>query len=264
VVLPAPLGPSNPRISFGRNSRSTPETAVWGPYFTTIPWARSTPQSYVAVKFRRRRGAAFRLGFTGRSAERPQRHHFVRHHFVVGNGTWPNDGARVVLFTGASSTGKTTVARLVHRQSPLPTVLLLGDALRLARPSAGADWLQTLDATGLRAFQLDFDRAYYAALAAFPRHGFHVIGEVSLRDQGRRALCEAFLTSVPHLLVRLFCDGDIRNQRERSRQDVPAGLSDETARREITDLDFDLVIDTGTVSPEQAAALVCERLASPG
>jgi chloramphenicol 3-O-phosphotransferase len=173
---------------------------------------------------------------------------------------WPNPDACVILFTGASSTGKTTVARLVQRQSPLPAVLLLGDDVRLARPSAGAEWLRRLSATDLRAFQLDFDQAYYAALAAFPRYGFHVIGEVSLRDKSRRDLCEAFLSSVPHLLVRLFCDSTVRSERERSRRDVAPGLSDETARDEVTDLDFDLVIDTGRLSPDEATAKVCERL----
>src|SRR5688572_3801674 len=41
VVLPAPFGPSRPRISPRWSSRSTSETAVLGPYRMTIPWARN-------------------------------------------------------------------------------------------------------------------------------------------------------------------------------------------------------------------------------
>ena len=72
VVLPAPLGPSSPRTSPARSTRSTPSTAVVAPKRLTSPVARTacTRRNIASGRCERRRGRVIRVIRLGRTALR--------------------------------------------------------------------------------------------------------------------------------------------------------------------------------------------------
>lgn len=175
---------------------------------------------------------------------------------------WPPARPLVILLNGPSSAGKTTIARTLHGVMPLPTMLLLGDDLRLPRPSAAVDWLNRASPESVEAFRLGVDNAYYSALASFRESGFFVIGEVGIRDQARRSILIDFLTHVPNLLVRVTADLPVLVARERARGDRPTGIAAESAQLEMTDLPFDLTLDTSSMSPSVAADRIVRAASS--
>ena len=141
---------------------------------------------------------------------------------------------------------------------PRPTVVITGDDLMIPRPSPGRDWVMSTAPDSLERFRLDFDRAYYAALRSFRDQGFYAVGEVAIRDSARRDILASFLGSTPSMLVRLYCDLELLKEREAQRGDRVVGLAEESSARELTDLPFDLAIDTGRTSAGEAASSVVE------
>jgi chloramphenicol 3-O-phosphotransferase len=170
--------------------------------------------------------------------------------------------APVVHLVGPSSSGKTAAARALQRLHPRPLMLLeagrvLGHGLPQGHPSLD-------DVPFALAFQDRVSAAYYATIRAFAEHDIPVIGEEAWVDPKQPGALVATLAEVPLRTVLVHCDLPVAEQRERGRQDgIRLGTAREQHERHVTDYPFQLIIDTTTTTPEQAATLLLSLFEQP-
>jgi len=164
---------------------------------------------------------------------------------------------RLVLLTGASSVGKTSAGRALQSVTELPAIFIPGDDLDLPRHARSLERLRELPPHEANRLEAELDSAYLHGLNSFVQHGFHAIGELIFKEPARTATCLRVLTEIPHLLVLLQCDADVRRTRERLRNDRPLGLSDKTSdTARPSNVRFDLELDTSELTPQAVAEAI--------
>lgn len=169
----------------------------------------------------------------------------------------PQQG-RVILLNGASSAGKSTLARSMQRLMQGDAIIFsMDDYLAISR----GRHQNALDA--VRETGLPFMESFHAAIAEAARQGAlvivdHVIGESRLwvRDLLNR------LGGIPHALVRVECRQDILLERERCRTDrTPDPVHAERQHGSIhRHFPHDFSIDTSKTSPRKCAMELISRL----
>jgi chloramphenicol 3-O phosphotransferase len=162
--------------------------------------------------------------------------------------------ARILVLTGASSTGKTTIARALQRLASTPAILVAADDFDLPRDARSLVAARQAGEGAVAALQTAMFRAFYEGLARWPANGVSAIAETIFLDEEQTRICRDALRRVPHAIVRLVCDGAVRAERERRRRDRRPGRSDETALAEVIPDDLALELDTTTCRPADAAA----------
>lgn len=128
---------------------------------------------------------------------------------------------RVIFLHGASSSGKTTLARAVQATIEAPFLHLSIDHLRdsgalpLPRFASGEfSW---------KAQRAAFFEGFHAAVAAFVLAGNDVILEHILDTPGWQGRLAQLLAPADVFFVALHCERDELERRERARGDRPAG-----------------------------------------
>ena len=168
----------------------------------------------------------------------------------------------VIVITGPSSSGKTTIAETLRRTFARPTIFLNGDDIDLPEDSEAVRTLRALPADRIAPMEAQFHAGYFSALASFATNGLHAIGEVLFKD---RASYEAFrmaTAEVPTLVVHVRCDRQVRLARESARGDRRAGTADVTGGQEWVPPDADVRLDTTAMSATDAAAIIAESLST--
>jgi chloramphenicol 3-O phosphotransferase len=162
--------------------------------------------------------------------------------------------ARILVLTGASSTGKTTVARALQRLAPKPVIVMAADDFDLPRDARSLTTLRARDNDEVAALQSAMFKAFYEGLARWPANGISAIAETIFRDEDQLRICRDTLRAVPHAVVRLVCDREVRAARERRRQDRRPGMPDATGLTEVIPDGLDFELDTTSTSPADVAA----------
>ncbi|MBS5508784.1 MAG: cobyrinate a,c-diamide synthase [Akkermansia sp.] len=165
---------------------------------------------------------------------------------------------RVILLNGASSAGKSTLARTMQRLMKEEAMIFsMDDYLAMSR-GRHENALDAVRETGL-----PFIESFHAAIAEAARKGAlvivdHVIGESSVwvRDLLNR------LSGIPRSLVRVECRQDILLGRERCRTDrTPDPAHAERQHGSIhRHFPHDLSIDTSEATPQECAMELINRL----
>jgi chloramphenicol 3-O phosphotransferase len=177
---------------------------------------------------------------------------------------------RVVLLHGASSSGKTTVARAVQRLSEEPWVRLGIDAFWSAiderwmehGPRASEGFLWTEDATivpgpvGQR-----LAAGMRAALTAFARAGNDLLVDDVFIDASWLDAWRSQLVGVELLLVGVVAPVGVLEERETARGNRIAGEARSQVDLIHDGVEYDLVVDTSRQSPEQCARAILAALA---
>jgi chloramphenicol 3-O-phosphotransferase len=171
--------------------------------------------------------------------------------------------ARILVLTGPSSVGKTCALEALQRVARTPSVVLPADLFSLPSDARARSILQASDASVSVAVHRALFQAYYRTLVEWQRQGFHALGETIFKDRHQVEAYRETLDGAPHALVRLTCSREARHARETGRSDRSQGLSDETARQELTDLPADHTVDTTDLSPEDVASNLLPLLESP-
>jgi chloramphenicol 3-O phosphotransferase len=166
----------------------------------------------------------------------------------------------VLLLTGPSSAGKTSIGHALRRVAPRPTVFLDGDEMDLPHDSAARNWLRTLEMQEVGALEDQFFGGFYAALAALARADLIAVGEVVLKKPFHLESFTAATSDVPSHVVRVTCPERIRLDRELVRGDRPIGTANETARLEWVPPHLALTVDTAELAPVEAAELICTSI----
>src|SRR5581483_11594235 len=162
---------------------------------------------------------------------------------------------RVIVPSGVSSSGKTTIARSL--QSTLRTWLLLGiDDLIRAMPNPGLEdgSLRRISESGqvqLGPGWRELEASWYVGLAAIVANGTGVIvGEVFLDGRASQKRLQEAFRSLEVLWVGVICDRDTARAREASRPDRVPGLAEYQAAAVHQGVIYDITVDTSHASPE--------------
>lgn len=164
----------------------------------------------------------------------------------------------IIVVNAASSAGGTTIARKL--QNVLPDVrLLLGvDAFLDALP----DWA-VRDDVGIR-FATDGgievapdyharEDAWYRMLAELARNGQPlVLDEVMLNGGAGQERLRGLFADVSSFWVGVRCDPDVAEAREAKRPDRVTGMARDQFERVHAGVGYDVVVDGGTDTPDDA------------
>ncbi len=163
----------------------------------------------------------------------------------------PTHPGRVIVLNGTSSSGKSTLARLMQQAFDEPHLHVQLDAFRAMEPPGYFDGVSP-EVSALRLAALC--RAINAAAAEYARHGQHVILDHVLPRQGWAYLAQG-LAGLPVYLVGVKCDLPQLQQREARRNDRPLGLA-ESQMSMHDGVIYDFEIDTSKTSPQDCAQAV--------
>lgn len=158
--------------------------------------------------------------------------------------------ATIVVLNGASSAGKTTLARALQGVLPAPCLYLSGDTLVDMLPSGPFD-----------------APAYVAAVALLPvfagaaaTRGLNVIIDHILSTRTWLAECAEALAPHRAFLIGVHCSIAELEQRERGRGDRQVGA----ARAQLPFVHahgrYDLEVDTTAATPRECARLIARRV----
>lgn len=158
--------------------------------------------------------------------------------------------ASIIFLHGASSSGKSTLARMLQERLEKPFWHISIDHLRdsgvlpLARIKAGDfNW---------RDMRAPFFAGYHSSLAAYAAAGNNLIVEHILDTPGwQRELAELF-RPFDMLFVALHCPVDELRRRELARGDRPAGSAEQDALTIHKGRRYDLELQTGDGTEENA------------
>ena len=133
---------------------------------------------------------------------------------------------RVLVLNGASSAGKSSLAKALQAALTEPHLHVALDAFRAMEP---ADYWLGLDAAVTQRRIAGLCRAMHATVAAFADSGQHVIFDTAL---DRASVVESLNADLAHFdltLIGVHCAPDELERRETARGDRPRGL----ARRQL-------------------------------
>lgn len=166
--------------------------------------------------------------------------------------------ARAIFLNGAPSVGKSSTARALHELLDEPYFYLGLDEFR--RGYRGSVWLSD-DGTLFRRMV----EVYLKTLALMVESGHSVIAEAMLTPRNEALYLELF-TDLPVIFVGLTCPLEVAQIREAGRDDRRRGPMnlDHPDLHTLHDHDcYDVKIDTGSITPRQAAELILPVLADP-
>lgn len=158
--------------------------------------------------------------------------------------------ASIIFLHGASSSGKSTLARLLQDRIERPFWHISIDHLRdsgvlpLARVKAGDfKW---------REMRAPFFAGYHASLAAYAAAGNNLIIEHILDTAGWQGELAELFRPFDVLFVALHCPVDELNRRELARGDRPVGSAEKDALTIHEGRRYDLELQTGDGVEENA------------
>lgn len=159
--------------------------------------------------------------------------------------------------SGASSSGKSSIARALQTLLPFPAIYVEADAVFPTLPTGHPRWPADVPAPGA------VIRTFHRSIAAWAEAGFHVIvdgslpyGNPSLRDE-----CVAILATYDLKIVGISCDLEALTHREKHR---PEERQEGWAARQAADvhdgLRYAAFVDTSECSPEDCAREILSQL----
>lgn len=166
----------------------------------------------------------------------------------------------VVLLTGPSSAGKTSIGHALRRVAPRPTVFLNGDEFDLPEQSEARRWLTTLDPARVAVLEDEFFTGFFGALAALGRAGLVAVGEVLLKKPDHLEAFRQATRDVKAHVVHVTCPQPLRVEREASRHDRSLGAAALSSLHEWVPPVADVMIDTTGHDPTAAALAICAAL----
>ena len=181
----------------------------------------------------------------------------------------PDLTAQVIVLNGASSSGKSTIAKALQDLLPDLWLTFGVDAFIDALPGRGdsprADI--TYRPNGAVETGPQFrarEGAWRVGLAAMARGGAPLIlDEVFLSGGATQTTMRATLQGLHVLWVGVHCDLAVAAAREAQRRDRIPGMARTQAKQVHTDMSYDIEVDTTDMSPEACARVIAVHVISP-
>jgi chloramphenicol 3-O phosphotransferase len=172
---------------------------------------------------------------------------------------------QVIVLNGASSSGKTSIARCLQAMLTTPWLLLGIDDLIRAMPDRGIEdgTLLHIGATGqveVGPEWRNLEASWYIGIAAIAASGTGVIvDEVFLDGGGSQERLRTVFGGLEVLWVGVKCDREVASAREALRPDRVAGMTESQAAVVHEGVMYDLIVDTSHASSESCAARVLAK-----
>jgi chloramphenicol 3-O phosphotransferase len=163
--------------------------------------------------------------------------------------------ASVIVLTGPSCAGKTSLARALQSGLPFPAVHLEADRMFPALPDAHPRW----DAEAQHEAAV---LALHHSIAAWAAGGFDLIADGSLPygRPGLRSACLRVLVQFGLLLVGVRCAPAVLAERERARPDRQPGWAVRQSQDIHDGLHLDAEVDTSSAMAGDCARHVISQL----
>jgi chloramphenicol 3-O phosphotransferase len=167
--------------------------------------------------------------------------------------------ACVVVLNGTSSSGKTTVARAFQELAPRLFLNFSIDSILYALPPGVLERMKRGEPVGEVRF-LELVRGFYACVRELLALGHDLVIDHAIVTEAEAELLRAAVEGHRVLLVGLDCPVEVLAERERARGDRRPGLAAAQCERIHRWLEYDLRIDSGRVSAEEAARVIVAAL----
>lgn len=171
----------------------------------------------------------------------------------------------VILLNGASSSGKTSLARALQRRLPAHYLTFGVDSLIAAMPlqldgAAEGLLIHPDGRVEVGPAFLALESAWRRGLAAMARSGIRlVLDEVLLGGGEEQRQWNEALEGLSVLWVGVHCDLEVIAAREAARGDRVVGMAALQVGYVHQDVAYDLEVDSSRASPEACAAVIAER-----
>jgi chloramphenicol 3-O phosphotransferase len=159
----------------------------------------------------------------------------------------------IVFLNGASSAGKTSIARAFQQFVDVPYMYVAVDLFLQAVP------MRYWESSNLGAINPTFAAivsGFHHSLAALARAGNNLVVDHVLQEEAWWYECADLLTPLRTVLVRVFCPLDELERREAARGDRARGLARFQFNRVYHDTLYDLMVDTSHASVVECAAQI--------
>ncbi len=174
---------------------------------------------------------------------------------------------RVIVLNGGSSSGKSSIARVLQELLPGLWLTFGVDAFIDALPGRGDSPRANITYLPNGAVETgpmfkSREHAWYQGLAAMARGGAPLILDEVFLSGGTavQASMRAALRGVEVLWVGIRCDATVAAARETRRPDRIAGMARRQAQSVHVGMSYDVEVDTTELSPEECARVIAAHL----
>jgi chloramphenicol 3-O phosphotransferase len=172
---------------------------------------------------------------------------------------------QVIVLNGASSSGKTSIARCLQGRLTTPWLRLGIDDLIRAMPDDGIEDGSLLAISEAGQVEVGpgwraLEASWYVGIASIAASGTGVIVDDVLLDGGasQERLRTAF-GGLEVLWVGVKCDREVASAREASRPDRIAGMADSQSAVVHEGVTYDVIVDTTHATSQSCAAEILGR-----
>ncbi len=159
-----------------------------------------------------------------------------------------------IFLNGASSAGKTSIARSLQRQLSGPYIVYSRDMFHQTLPPEFWHDSDLRKQAGPSLF-----KGFHLSMAAFAEAGVPIIIDHVLNQNGWAVECAEVLDGIPTLFVGVMCPLDILKERERAREDRDEGLARSQIEKVHSHGAYDFTVDTSKNSAVNCARKIAER-----
>jgi len=167
--------------------------------------------------------------------------------------------ATIVVLNGASSSGKTAIARAFQDLAPRLFLNISIDSILYALPPDVLERMKRGEPQLRELRFLELVRAFCACVRELAALGHDLVIDHAVMTREEADLLMAAVASHRVVWVGVQCPADVLAERERARGDRRIGLAAAQCERVHLWFNYDLVIDTSAVTVEDAARLIVSR-----
>lgn len=164
----------------------------------------------------------------------------------------------MVVLSGASSSGKTSIARAFQEIAPRLFLNFSIDNILYALPPSIVARMERGEPANVPFLELV--RGYYACVRELAALGHDLVIDHAISTRAEADLLLAAIDGLDVLLVGIDCPVEVLNERERRRGDRRPGLAARQCERVHQWLDYDLRVDSSRVTADEAARQIVAAL----
>lgn len=165
---------------------------------------------------------------------------------------------KIIILNGVSSSGKTTLAKVIQDQSPIPLYKLDIDDFILMSPEKFNDY-ENKDFSVQHAFASKF----FHVVKLFSDMGFNIVAPIMFfKNSDLLKELKVILKKYPVLIVNITCPVEELNKRELSRGDRKTGSAEEQLKLLETQFDNSITVNNFESTNEECAEMILKSFLS--